>query len=92
MCIYIDMIYLGIVTHNFSNIRNRVMALDLRQNFVSAHYLENYLTYVHQILYMHSYRQDLAWDCYTSFFRNLYQSYSPLLTPKYLENQGHLTL
>ena len=55
MRIYIDMIYLGIVTHNFSNIITRVMALDLRQNFVSAQYLENYLTYFHQILYMHSY-------------------------------------
>ena len=31
------------------------MALDLRQNFISAHYLENKLTEFHQILYMHSY-------------------------------------
>ena len=27
------------------------MTLDLRRNFVSAQYLENYLTYFHQILY-----------------------------------------
>ena len=29
------------------------MALDLLQNFVSAHYLENKLVDFHQILYMH---------------------------------------
>ena len=77
------MIYLGIVTHHFSNICTRVMALDLRQNFVSAQYLENYLIYFHQILYMHLYWQDLAWDCYTSFFGNLYQSHGPLFMPKF---------
>ena len=104
--IYIDMIYLWIVTHNFSNnctgfmalglrrnfvstryyelldicspnfilafifnltrsslgllvlfskICTRVMALYLRQNFVSARYIENQLVEFHQILYMHSY-------------------------------------
>ena len=37
----------------------------------------------HQILYMHSYWQDLAWDCYTFFFGNLYQSYGPLFMPKF---------
>ena len=36
MCIDIDMIQLGIVLHYFSQIRTRVIALDLRQNFVSA--------------------------------------------------------
>ena len=50
------------VTHNFSHIFTRVMACDLGQNFVSAHYLENKLIEFHLILYMHSYRQDLAWD------------------------------
>ena len=54
------------------------MALDLRWNLVSAKYFENYMTYYHQILYMHSYWQDLALDCYTLFFGNLYQSYGPL--------------
>ena len=39
------------------------MALDLRQNFVTAQYLENILVDFHQILYMHSYGQDLTWDC-----------------------------
>ena len=43
------------------------MALDLRQIFVSAQYLVNKLTDSHQILYMHSYWQDLAWDSYTIF-------------------------
>ena len=45
MCIYIDMIYHDIVTHNFWNICTRVMALHVRRNFVSAQYLEKYLTY-----------------------------------------------
>ena len=90
MCIYIDMI--GIVTHHFLNICSRVMALDLCRNFVSAQYLENYWTYFHQILYMQSYWQDLAWHCYMSFFGNLYQSYGPFLcqnfvSAQYLENQ-----
>ena len=43
------------------------MALDLRQKFVSAQYLENKLTEFHQILFLHPYWQDLAWDCYSSF-------------------------
>ena len=38
------------------------------QNFVSAQYYENELTEFHQIVYMHSYWQDLANDYYTSFF------------------------
>ena len=59
------------------------MALDLHQNFVSAIYLENKLTDIHQILYMHSYWQDLYWDYYTSFFTLLYHSYGPWLTPKF---------
>ena len=59
------------------------MALYLRQNFVSAQYLENQLVEFHQILYMHSSWQDLAWDCYSSFFANLYQSYGPLFTLKF---------
>ena len=36
----------------------------------------------HQILYMHWYWQDLAWDCYTSFFLHLYLSYDPWSMPK----------
>ena len=55
ICIHIDKIQVGIVTHHFSHICTRVMALDLRQNFVSAHYLENKGIEFHQILYMHSY-------------------------------------
>ena len=34
-------------------------------------------------MYVHWYWHDLAWDCYTSFFPNLYQSYSPLFTQKF---------
>ena len=33
---------------------------------------------------MHSSWQDLAWDCYTSFFANLFQSYGPWFIPKIL--------
>ena len=45
--------------------------------------LRTTLQFFHRILYMHLYWQDLVWDCYTSFFGNLYQSYGPLLTPKF---------
>ena len=53
-CIYIDKIYVGIVTHHFSRICTRVMALDLHQNFVSVQYLDNKWTEFYQILYMQS--------------------------------------
>ena len=55
ICIHIDKIYYGIVTHHFSHICTSVMTLDLRQNLVSVQYLENKWTEFHQILYMHSY-------------------------------------
>ena len=55
ICICIDKIYVGIVTHHFSHIFTRVMALDLSQNFVYVQYLENKWTKLHQILYMQSY-------------------------------------
>ena len=38
---------------NFSQIYNRVMALDGCQNFISAQYLENELMEFDQILHMH---------------------------------------
>ena len=40
----------------------------LRQNFVYAQYHENSFIDFIQILFMNSYWQDQAWDCYTSFF------------------------
>ena len=40
-----------------------------RRNLVSTHYLENISD---RIFNMHSYRQDLRWDCYTLFFAHLY--------------------
>ena len=43
----------------------------------------NTVTEYHQILYMHSYWQDLRWDCCASFFAHLYRSYGPWLTPKF---------
>ena len=77
ICINIDKIKLRIVTRHFLEIGTRVMALYLHQNFVSAEYLENHLVEFHQILYMHSSWQDLAWDCYTPFFAHLYKSNGP---------------
>ena len=55
------------------------MALYLSQNFVSTQYLENQMVEFHQIVYMLSSWQDLAWDRYTSFFANFYQSYDHCL-------------
>ena len=55
----------------------------VRHNFVSAQYLENNFIEFEQILYMHFYWQDLAWDCYASFFLHLYRSYGPWSTPKF---------
>ena len=59
------------------------MTLDLCQNFVFAQYLENKLTDFHQILYMHSYWKDLAWDFNPSFSAHLYHSYGPWFMPKF---------
>ena len=44
----------------------------IRHYSISAQYLEKKLTEFHQILFMHSYWQDQAWDCYTSFFAHFY--------------------
>ena len=59
------------------------MALYLCQNFVFVQYLQNQLVEFHQILYMHSSWQYLAWNCYTSFFANLHQSYGPWFMSKF---------
>ena len=83
ICIHIDEIYLGIVTHHFSHICTWVMVLDKRQNFISVQYLEIKWTEFHQMLYMQSYWQDLRWDCNASFFAHLFQSYGPWFTPKF---------
>ena len=40
--------------NQFSQINNRIMALDYSQNFVPAQYLENDLMELDQILHMHS--------------------------------------
>ena len=82
ICIHIDKIYVWIVTY-FSHfvpvlwplIYSKILYLfnNLRtnkQNFTKI--------YIHC---MHSYYQDLHWDCYTSFFTHLYQSYGPWFTP-----------
>ena len=50
---------LGLLSAIFLHICTRVIAPDLRKNYVSAQYLENKLTEFHQILYIHRY---LGWD------------------------------
>ena len=67
--IIIDKIYVGIVNHNFSQIRNRVMALDLLQNSFFVQYLENEWTEFNQILYTHYHLQDLHLDCKSTFLQ-----------------------
>ena len=67
------------------------MALYLSLNFVSAQYLENQSVEFHQILYMHLSWQDLALDCYTSFFTNLTRVmaldlHQNFVSAQYLEN------
>ena len=51
ICIHIDKIYVGNVAQYFLHICTRVMAPDLRHNFVSVQYLENKWTDFDQILY-----------------------------------------
>ena len=74
------------------------MALDLRQNFVSAQYPENNSKEFNQILYLHWYWHDLAW---VSYFRIDYFGYflhictrvmaldlwQNFVTAQYLENK-----
>ena len=77
--IIIDKINFDIVNRCFSQIGNRVTALDWRQNLVFAQYLENELTKWDQSLYTHNQWQDLSWYCKSLFFANLKQSYGPWL-------------
>ena len=69
ICFHIDKIYVGIVTHHFSHFCTRVIVLDWSQNLISTQYVENNIE--------HWYWQDLGWDCYLSFFANLWQGYGP---------------
>ena len=77
--IIIDKIYIAIVKRHFSQICNRVTALDRCQKLVFAQYLENGWTEFDQILYTLYHWQDLCLYCKGSFFTNLQQSYSPWL-------------
>ena len=53
ICIHIDKIWTGLLhVISFIHICTRVVALDLRKNFVSAKYLENKLTGFYQIIYI----------------------------------------
>ena len=67
LCIHIDKISVWIVTHHFSYICTRVMALDLRHNFVYA--IENKSTDFHKILYILLTRSSLG--LLHIFFRTL---------------------
>ena len=78
---------LGLLHITFLYICIKVMALYLHQNFVSSQYLENQLIEFHQILYMNSSLQDLAWNRYTSFFAHLYQTYGPFLSQNFISAQ-----
>ena len=84
-CIHmiIDKIYVGIVNRHFSQICNRVTALDWRKNSVFVQYLDIEWTEFNQILYTHYHWQDLRWYCKSSFFANLQQSYGPWLTQEF---------
>ena len=77
--IIIDKIYVAIVKRHFSQICNRVSALDWCQKLVFAQYLENGCTELDQILYTLYHWQDLCLYCKGAFFTNLQQSYSPWL-------------
>ena len=63
MCINIDKIYIGIITCQFSQIYNRVMALEWCQN---PQCFENKSMEFDQILLMHWYWEDVRRDHYTS--------------------------
>ena len=52
---FIYKIYVGIFTHHFSHFCTRVVAIDLRQNFVSIQYFENKWPEFLPNLYMHLY-------------------------------------
>ena len=58
--IIIDKIYAGKVKHHFSQICNRVMALDWCQKLFFAQYLDNECTEFNQILYIHYHWHDLS--------------------------------
>ena len=91
ICIHIDKIYVWIVTHHCSHICTRVMALDLLQNFVSAHYLENKLIEFRQIyicihidkIYVGIVRHHFSLICTRVMAIDLLQNF---LSAQYLEN------
>ena len=90
--IIIDKIYVGIVNRHFSQICNRVTALDWRKNSVFVQYLENEWIEFNQILYSYYDWQDHRWYCKSSFFANLQQSNGPwfaseFIFVQYLENE-----
>ena len=79
MHIIIDKIYFAIVKRHFSQICNRVTALDRCQKLVFAHYLENGWTEFEQILYTLYHWQDLCWYCKGSFFYKFATELRPLI-------------
>ena len=82
ICISIDKIYFGIVTHHISHICTSVMALDLCENFVSVQYLWNKWTEFHQIVYMQLIDKIYAGIDTRYFCTHLYQSYGRRFNPK----------
>ena len=77
--IFINKIYIGNVKRLFSQIFNRVAALNWCQKLVFAQYVKNGWTEFNQILFTLYHWQDLSLLCKGSFFTNLQWSYSPWL-------------
>ena len=81
--IIIDKIYIAIVKRHFSQICNRVTALDRCQKSVFAKYLENGWTEFEQILYTLYHWQDLCLCCKGLFFYKFATELLPLI---YIKN------
>ena len=77
--IIIDKIYITIVKRHFSQICNRVTALDRCQKLVFAQYLENGWTEFDQILYILYHWQDLCLYCKGLFFYKFATELQPLI-------------
>ena len=77
MLIIIDKIYIGIVNSCFSQICNRVMALDSCQNLVVTQYLEIELTIQIKFCIFIIIDKIYIGDINHCFFANLQQGYGP---------------
>ena len=67
----------GDINSLWNSLVTNVLTLGYCQNFVTAQYLIKEFMDFDQILHMNWPQSDLDWDCYTSIFANLQQSYGP---------------